>query len=345
MNSEQWVVVSKEVDSSQIPVTSIIFRNISLLLTNTRLHTTKLATGNWQLATFLLLLVAFSACSKQQPVAAKPVLAVSILPQSWFVSRIAGDRVQTLVLVGPGQNPHSYEPTPRQMNELAQAKAWVLSGTEFEIGLLPKIKTLFPNLKIVDGVEGASLRLLEAHAENRHYERSGHHSEGMTGAEIDRHSWLGFSQSKILAAHIRDALVYIDPSGQEQYEENYEALVGEINLEFESLKEKLEPLRGRNVFVYHPSFGYFFDEFGINQVAVESGGKEPGPRELADLVALAKREKAAAIFVQAQFPANAAKTVANAVGARVISLDPLSADWLGNIRLIGKDLYEVAHNE
>jgi zinc transport system substrate-binding protein len=80
------------------------------------------------------------------------------------------------------------------------------------------------------------------------------------------------------------------------------------------------------------------DEFGISQQAVETGGKTPGPRQLSRLIALAKEEQPAAIFVQAQFPVNAAKTIADAVGAVIISIDPLASDWLDNIRRMGEAL-------
>ena len=90
--------------------------------------------------------------------------------------------------------------------------------------------------------------------------------------------------------------------------------------------------------MYHPSFGYFLDEFGIRQQAVETGGKSPGPRDLSRLIALAKEEQPAAIFVQSQFPVSAAKTVADATGAELISLDPLAPDWLANIREMGEAL-------
>jgi zinc transport system substrate-binding protein len=282
------------------------------------------------------------ACSKSEKVAhnandskvkEKPLIAVSILPQTWFVDRISGSRARTLTLVGQGQNPHSYEPSPRQTGELAEASAWILSGAEFEISLRPKIASLFPKLKIVDGTEGVTFRLLEEHEE--HDDSGGErHSE----TEIDRHTWLGREPAKILAAHIRDALVQSDPSGADHYNKNYEALVQDIDAEFEILRNDLGSLDGRSVFVYHPSFGYFLDEFGIRQEAVETGGKEPGPRALNRLIALAKEEKPAAIFVQAQFPVNAAKTLANSIGAELVSLDPLAQDWLENIRLMGAAL-------
>jgi zinc transport system substrate-binding protein len=259
-----------------------------------------------------------------------PVIAVSILPQSWFVSRIAGNRARVLVLAGPGQNPHNYEPTPRQMQELAEARAWIFSGLEFEIGLKPKIQALFPQLLMVDGTAGVRFRSLEEHGD-------GDHGEG-----LDRHTWLGAEPAKILAAHVRDTLSTLDKEGADFYRANCEALVEDINGEFEILKKDLAPLRGRRVFVYHPSFGYFLDEFGIIQAAVETGGKEPGPRDLKVLIDRVKDEKAAAIFVQAQFPANAARTLAAAAGAELVVLDPLAPDWLANIRVMGGALKKAA---
>jgi zinc transport system substrate-binding protein len=294
----------------------------------------------------LLVLFVFLSCSRRTGIAHNdaetpmPLAAVSILPQSWFVSRIGGGRVRTLVLAGPGQNPHSYEPSPRQINDLARAGVWILSGAEFEIGLHPKIAALFPGLPIVDGTAGVAFRTLEEHAGGE-TEKHGE-TAAYSPAEIDRHTWLGSGPAKILAAHVRDALSLIDPAGASYYTEQYEALLCEIDAEFAALRDELAPLKGRSVFVYHPSFGYFLDEFGIRQEAVETGGKEPGPRDLSRLIARAKQERAAAIFVQAQFPVNAAKTVAAAAGAELVSLDPLAQDWFANIRRMGAALKKAA---
>ena len=93
---------------------------------------------NKHFSTFLytLLLVpalVFSTGTREQaPDDTLPVVAVSILPQAYFVDRIAPSLVDTLTLVGEGQNPHSYEPSPSQMARLAKADVWILSGTDFE---------------------------------------------------------------------------------------------------------------------------------------------------------------------------------------------------------------------
>jgi zinc transport system substrate-binding protein len=292
------------------------------------------------------LVLGFGSCLRENKVAhnepgsARPLIAVSILPQEWFVLRIGGERVQTLVLAGPGQNPHNYEPGPRQLSSLAGAGAWILSGTEFEITLRPKIEKLFPALSIVDGTAGVIFRKLEEHDDD--HDKNEAELPSPTPHDIDRHTWLGSEPAKILAAHIRDTLSVIDPAGAGYYAENCRLLVQDIDNEFAVLRRELAPLWGSNVFVYHPSFGYFLDEFGISQQAVETGGKSPAPRELRRLIALAKKERPAAIFVQAQFPASAAKTVADSVGAELIILDPLAPNWLANIRHMGEALKMAA---
>jgi zinc transport system substrate-binding protein len=286
----------------------------------------------------ILLTGLFAACGGKSRGADRaddrPVLVVSILPQSYFASRILGPEggARIMTLVGPGQSPHSYEPTPRQMADLAAARAWVLSGTEFEISLRPKLEALFPRLSIIDGTAGVRFRTLTA----REAEDDGH-EDG-----IDRHTWLGHKPARIMAGHILAALYEIDSPGEASYRKNYRALIADMDREFGALREKLAPQRGRVVLVYHPAFGYFLDEFGIIQAAVEIDGKEPTPRALKGLIERARQERAAAIFVQAQFPVHTARTAAEAAGAVLAPLDPLAPDWLANIRQMGEVLRQNA---
>ncbi|GHV74346.1 ABC transporter substrate-binding protein [Spirochaetia bacterium] len=288
----------------------------------------------WRLPLFILLVAGLAGCGMKKAAGKtddRPVLVVSILPQQYFASRIAGDRVRIMTLVGPGQEPHSYEPTPKQMADLAAAKVWVLSGTEFELGLRPKIETIFPNLTIVDGTQGVRFRNLDP----------GDDDEDVHGDAIDRHTWLGYEPAKIMAGSIMEALIAMDAANELEYRANYRDLIDDISQEFAVLREKLAPLRGTVVFVYHPAFGYFLDEFGIIQEAVETGGKEPTPRILSQLIDRAKQERPAAIFVQAQFPVHTAQAIADAAGAVLAPLDPLAPDWIANIRSMGEILGET----
>ncbi len=263
--------------------------------------------------------------------ASTPLVAVSILPQAYFVERIAGTRVKALVLVGPGQSPHAYEPTPRQMADLASAPIWLTIGVDFEKALKPKVISLYPKLTIVDTTVGIKYRQLESH----HHEGETAEAEHAEESGPDQHVWLGRQAGIAMAGNIRDALSRYDPAGSATYSKNHDAFVKDINAAFDSLKAMLAPLEGKPVFVYHPSFGYFFDEFGIEQEAVETGGKEPTQKALAGLIEEARVDGAKVIFVQAQFPKSAAESVAKAIGGVVESIDPLAPDWLDNIKRIG----------
>jgi len=274
-----------------------------------------------------------------------PRVAVSILPQKYFVDRISEGGARVLVLVGPGQNPHSYEPTPRQMADLGAAGAWLTIGVDFEKGLLPKARNLYPRLRLLDTTEGLRFRALEAHSheedEDSHEEagEDGDH-EGEGGRDV--HVWLGREGAKAQARHARDALSALDPGKAALYSRTHEALVRDIDAVFDDLAESLAPLRGRPVFVYHPAFGYFLDEFGIEQVAVEAGGKEPTQKGLASLVEKARREGARVVFVQPQFSKAAARAVAQAIGGVVVEIDDLAPDWLANLRKMGDALKAAA---
>jgi len=295
-------------------------------------------------AVIILLFNSFTSCSRSAQ-SDKLLIAVSIPPQAWFVSQITGDKAghpakqpaDILILVPPGQNPHNYEPTPKQIQSLSKAKAWILSGAEFEIILRPKIEKLFPDLLIIDGTEGVDFRYLTEY-EHDDCDDPDHDHDEAPAQYRDRHTWLGYEPAIIMAMQIASSFVIFDNANSEYYFNQMDILIKKIDGVFKELIITLAPLNGKSVFVYHPSFGYFLDEFGIIQEAVEVGGKEPTPRQLNELMEKVKQEKPAAIFVQKQFPVNAAKTIAGTVGAKVIELDPLAQDWLKNIKHMGQEL-------
>ena len=288
---------------------------------------------------FVIILFSFISCSRNAQ-SDKLLIAVSIPPQAWFVSQIANKNADVLILVPPGQNPHNYEPTPKQIKSLSKASAWILSGTEFEISLRPKIQKLFPDLYIIDGTEGVEFRYLTEHEEHE-CDDPDHAHDINSSLEIDRHTWLGYDPAILMAMKIASALVILDNKNSDHYFKQMDDLIKKIDNVYNRLRVTLAPLEGKSVFVYHPSFGYFLDDFGIIQEAVEIGGKEPTPRQLNELMEKIKEEKPAAIFVQKQFPANAAKKIADTAGAKVIELDPLAQNWLENIMHMGQELKNI----
>ncbi len=249
-----------------------------------------------------------------------------IPPQAHFVERIGGDNVSVSVLVQAGQEPHTFEPTPRQMVALSHARLYFKTGMPFENVVLGKIRDANPDLTVIDTAKGIDKRRI---AEGE--DVSGDHHEGHGEEDLDPHVWLSPPLIKVQAANIRDALVKADPEHTAEFNANFEAFAKEVDGTHEHISEMLAPFRGRTIYVYHPAFGYFADAYGLRQVAVETGGKSPTPRQLGEIIEKARGEGVRVIFVQPQFAAAGARVVADAIDGSVVPLDDLAEDVLANL--------------
>ncbi|MBU0640188.1 MAG: zinc ABC transporter substrate-binding protein [Planctomycetes bacterium] len=253
---------------------------------------------------------------------------VSIQPQAYFVERIGGKRVHVEVLVGPGQSPATYEPTPRQMAGLTDADVFFRIGVPFEQTLLRKIETLCPDLNIRDTSAGIERRPIEGAP----CEHDGHEHEHEHSGLPDPHIWLAPKLAKVLANNICAELCRLDADQAGEYRRNCAALLAELDQLDAELTKTLEPLKGREFFVFHPAYGYFGAAYGLRQVPVQIAGREPSAKELAQLIDRAKKAGVKVIFVQPQFSQRNAKAIAAAIGGAVVPLDPLARDYVQNLR-------------
>ena len=248
---------------------------------------------------------------------------VSIAPQAYFVERIGGERITVDVLVPPAQSPETFEPTPRQMAALSEAEIFFCIGLPFEERLLQKTSMTNARLQIVDTRKGITLRSMDE-------EINDNHEHGRHG-RFDPHIWLDPRLVEIQARNIADALIQVDTAGTTIFEKNLAEFQHDLREIDSTIAGILAPLKGHKIYVYHPAYGYFADAYGLRQVAVETGGKEPGARQLADLISRAQKDSVRVIFVQPQFSQKSAKTLAEAIDGAVLPLDPLARDYLANL--------------
>lgn len=262
------------------------------------------------------------------PAGAAPVqVAVSLLPQAFLVERVGGDRVDTLVLVGPGDNEATYAPSPARLAELEAARAWFTIGVPFESAWLPRIRADRPDLAIVDLAEGLPKRRVEG----------GDHGHGHDG-RADPHTWTDPRLAARMALVVGDALGRLDPDHAAEYARRAGELEQELLALHAELARRLAPVAGGVFIVFHPSWGYFADAYGLEQLPIESGGHEPGPRGLATLIERGRETGARAVFVQPQFSQRSARAVAEALDAEVIEADPLARDYIANLRSLADEL-------
>lgn len=278
----------------------------------------------------------FAFCFSLLAEAAPLSVTVTILPQKFFVERIGGEHVQVSVLVGPGQSPETFEPLPRQMAELSGSSLFYRIGVPFEDVWMEGLRSTYPEIVILDAREGIDLRKMESHS-GHHYADDPRHEH----AGVDPHIWLSPANVRIMSDHLRDQLIALDPRHAADYRDNHARFSNDLAQLERLLQAQLNPLKGRKFMVFHPSWGYFTDAFQLQQLPIESEGKEPGARTLMRLIEQARRESIKVIFVQQQFSTRQAKALANAINGRLVTLDPLAESWFDNMRKVAAAIREA----
>jgi zinc transport system substrate-binding protein len=155
---------------------------------------------------------------------------------------------------------------------------------------------------------------------------------------MDPHVWLDPHRAIILARNVQAELASLDPGGAATYGASLRRLTDDLEALDRRLRAQLARLRGTEVLVFHPAFGYFCDAYGLRQVAIEHEGKEPDARQLAGVIANARAGGVKVVFVQPAFSDLAARAVAAEIGGVVVPLDDLARDYLGNMERVARTL-------
>lgn len=278
----------------------------------------------------LLAALSLAACTPE-PEPERETLCVSILPLRSLVGEIVGDDFRIDVLVPPGASPETFEPTPRQIVALDKARMIFGVGLlDFEVSLLQKIEN---REKLV--ILSRGIKLLEgtcAHARHhdtvdggRAEEDAHNHAHG-----IDPHIWTSPREMQRMAANAYEAIHAAWPDST-KYTENYRRLSRELQELDRRTAGKIARSGVKAFIIYHPALTYYARDYGIRQEAVETDGKEPSAKRLAELIRMARRERIRQIFYQKQFPASVVETIARDMDARTVAIDPLREDVIANI--------------
>ena len=291
------------------------------------------------------LFVLISSGCRQQPPSGESrqrlPIAVSIAPQAWLVGRIGGEHVEVFAIVRAGESSATYQPTDVQVTEVMRAAAYFRIGVPFENG--PWFRSILQvrNMPVIDFRDGIELRRMEVHSHHDDAESAGE-GEPVDGEGWgdDPHIWLSPRLLRIQARTVAEALSELDPDHRADYELALNAVDMELQKLDATLRERLEPIQGRVFLVFHPAWGYFSDEYGLEQLAVEIEGKEPGDADLTRLQREAREAGARVLFVQRQISPRSARAVAEAIGGRVEILDPLAGDVAANLLRVAEALVE-----
>ncbi len=246
---------------------------------------------------------------------AEPIpVFVSIVPQKYFVERIGGDHVKVEVMVKPGESPATFNPNPKKMSLLSQAKLYFNIGVPFETIWIDRIQSIHPDLQFIP-----------LHNTHKNSE-TGH----------DSHIWTSPARVKVMAQKIKDTLSRIQPEQEKYFKANLQVFSNDLDALDRDIRAILARNDNHRFMVFHPAWSYFAKDYDLEQISIEEEGKEPGPRALQKIIQKGKRLGIKVIFVQKQFSLSIAENIAKMIGATVREMDPLAEDYLENMRQTAK---------
>lgn len=253
-------------------------------------------------------------------------MAASLPPHAWMIERLGAPDVRATALLGPGDSPATYQPSDADVTRVLASDAFFRAGVPFESGAW--FEALSEQLPPIDLRRGVSMRAITGPVIGT---ISGHSNHDHTGDALDPHIWLSPRRLQVQARTITTELQKLDPGRAEDYARGLESLLHDLRALDERIASLLAPFGGRPFVIFHPSWGYFADDYGLRQIAIEVGGQPPSDAEVTRLAEEMRALGVTVVFVQPQIAGMSARAVARAANARIETLDPLRPDVLENL--------------
>jgi manganese/zinc/iron transport system substrate-binding protein len=264
-------------------------------------------------------IVAVPGCSNGPPAFSGPpvrVLATTTLVAD-LATRVGGDRVKVDVLMGPGVDPHRYQPTASDLQRLREAHLVLFNGLHLEgkmADLFAKSGGRMRAVGVAEALDRAKLRAADA-----------------DGGEHDPHVWFDVKLWADCVAPVRDALAALDPAGRSAYEANAAAYLKELDALDAEVRAAVGqlPAARRKLVTSHDAFGYFGRAYGFEVKGLQgvSTASETGIRDRDDLARHLGSNRVPAVFTETSVPDEGLKAV----------LETCRRDYKHEVKLIGGD--------
>jgi len=263
----------------------------------------------------------------------RPVIVASIYPLADLTRQIVGDDVEVICMLDPGESPHHYEPTARQMNKLTRAKLVVRVGLNLDGWVVDAVEATGRNDLSIFTV-GQALKLGEdrdEHDEHAHGHEDEHahdhnHSHAHDHGGVDPHVWLDPVLMRQAVEHLGERLEEVLPERAQRFRAGMAQLADELRTLDQDYQDQLKPYQGRMIVAHHGAFNRLAERYGLEiadtLVSVESAGGET-LGALRQAMETIRSRDLKVVFTEPQFPPDAAEMLRRETGVAVLTLDPL----------------------
>lgn len=243
-------------------------------------------------------------------------VATTIAPLAEFVRAVGGDRVAVTVVVPPGAEPHTFEPTPSLMVDMSKADLYVMNGAGLEFWI-DRLLQANKDMTVIDSSK--SIDLISESED-----------------EMDPHIWISLKNAAVQVQNICSGLIQVDPANKDYYSQNRDSYLEQLKALDEELNSSFTASKKKIFVVHHPAWTYFARDYALEQVPLMENEKEPGPKYLSQVIDLARQNNITTVFIEPEFNPKSAEVIAKEMNASIKTLDPLAADYLNNMRYAGR---------
>ena len=246
----------------------------------------------------------------------KPTVVVSIAPEAGFVEAVAGNLVNIITVVPPGNSPANYQPNALDMQMISDGDIYFLMQVPTEeANILPKIYDFNENIYIInlrkETEKEYPLRYIDDNS-----------------MSVDPHIWLSPKRVMVIVKTIADKLSELDPENMETYKNNAKSYIDRLKELDISIRESVNKMDKKAFMIYHGAYGYFADDYGLQMISIEADGKAATPSDIQDVIDYAIENDIKIIFYQEEFDDVQAQVIATEIGGKVVKASPLSKDYL-----------------
>lgn len=251
-----------------------------------------------------------------------------------FVRQIVGDKAEVTMLLKPGAEAHSYEPSPKDIQAIGKSDLFVYTGgdsDEWVDGMLSSIdKSKLKTLKMMDTVklyeeemsEGMQEEEHEHHHDDKdhHDDKEHHHHDGEEGPEMDEHVWTSPANAIQIVKALTETISGLDKDNAQTYQKNAEAYIAKLEKLDKDFHDVIDHAKRKEIIVGDRfPFLYFAKEFGLTYYAAFPGcstDTETNPATIAFLVDKVKEDHIPVVFHIEMSNEQMSKAIAEATGAK-----------------------------
>ncbi|MFA0412484.1 zinc ABC transporter substrate-binding protein ZnuA [Vibrio renipiscarius] len=258
------------------------------------------------------------ALSSMTAMAKEPVVLTSIKPIQMMVQELMADVGEPSVLLSSNTSPHDYALRPSDVKKVASADFVIWFGHDLE-PFLANVVTKQANVLELSKIEGLPLREFNGgHADHDGHNHGSH----------DPHFWLGYAPTLKVAQAITAELKQLDGDHAAQYDANYQQFAAQLATQRDQLTQRLAPVKQVGYFVFHDAYGYFEEDYGLNQLGhfTVSPERKPGAKTLIHIRKSLAQKQAKCVFTEPQFTPAVVESVVRGSQASVGVLDPIGTN-------------------